>query len=103
MGGRGSRKAKHGGDRLFPRPNNLAWFEVPEKYYQRNNKLVEACDYLYAFISQEDGFIGGTRFEVEYALKLKEPVQFHWKNGISETFYQYPLQFMEREHAFFLH
>ena len=103
MGGRGSQKAKHGGDRLFHRPNNLAWFEVPEKYYQRNNKLVEACDYLYAFTSQEDGFIEGTRFEVEYALELKEPVQFHWKNGISEPFYQYPLQFMEREHAFFFH
>jgi len=27
--------------------------------------MVEACDLLHAFISAEDGFIGGTRFEAE--------------------------------------
>ena len=88
--------------------NIRAWFEVPKRYYQRNRELVEACDYLYAFISQEDGFVGGTKFEIEYAfevvyaLKLKKPVQVHWENGISETFYQYPLPFMEPEPALFL-
>ncbi|MFH1935136.1 MAG: hypothetical protein ABIN18_26655 [Pseudomonadota bacterium] len=82
--------------------NIRAWFEVPKRYYQRNKELVEACDYLYAFISREDGFVGGTRFEVKYALKLKKPVQLHWENGISETFYQYPLPFMESQHTFFL-
>jgi len=82
--------------------NIQAWFEVPKRYYKRNKELVEACDFLHAYISQEDGFIGGTRFEAEYALKLKKPVQLHWENDISEIFYQYPLPFMDREHAFFL-
>ncbi len=81
--------------------NIRAWFEVPKRYYQRNRELVEACDYLYAFISQEDGFVGGTKFEIEYALKLKKPVQLHWENAKSETFYQYPLPFMD-SHTFFL-
>ena len=44
----------------------------------------------------------GTKFEVEYALKLRKPVQLHWENSISETFYQYFLPVMEKEHAFFL-
>ena len=82
--------------------NIRAWFEVPKRYYQRNKELVEACDYLYAFISQEDGFAGGTKFEIQYALKLRIPVQVHWENGISETFYQYPLPFIESEYSFCL-
>jgi hypothetical protein len=82
--------------------NIRAWFEVPKRYYKRNRELVETCDFLYAFISQEDGFVGGTKFEIEYALKLRIPVQVHWENGISETFYQYPLPFMESQHTFFL-
>ena len=82
--------------------NIQAWFEVPKRYYQRNRELVEACDFLHAYISQEDGFVGGTKFEIEYALKLTIPVQVHWENGISETFYQYPLPFMEPQHLFFL-
>ena len=82
--------------------NIRAWFEVPKRYYQRNKELVEACDLLHAFISQEDGFVGGTRFEVEYAVSMGIPVQVHWENGISETFYQYPLPFMESEYSFFL-
>ena len=82
--------------------NICAWFEVPKRYYKRNRELVAACDYLYAFISQEDGFVGGTRFEVGYALKLKKPVQLHWEHGISEIFYRYSLPFMHSEHAFFL-
>jgi hypothetical protein len=82
--------------------NIRAWFEVPKRYYQRNKELVEACDFLHAFISQEDGFVGGTKFEAQYALKLKKPVQLHWENGISETFYQYFLPFMEPQNTFFL-
>ena len=82
--------------------NIRAWFEVPKRYYQRNRELVEACDYLYAFISQEDGFVGGTKFEIEYALKLKKPVQLYWENGKPEIFYQYPLPFMESQHTFCL-
>ncbi len=82
--------------------NIRAWFEVPKRYYKRNRELVEKCDYLYAFISQEDGFVGGTKFEIVYALKLKKPVQVYWENGISETFYQYFFPFMHSEHAFCL-
>lgn len=82
--------------------NLRAWFEVPKRYYQRNKELVEACDFLHAFISKEDGFTGGTRFEVEYALKLGKPVQVHRENGISETFYQYPFPFYDGKQQFFL-
>lgn len=82
--------------------NIRAWFEIPKRYYERNKELVEACDFLHAFISHEDGFAGGTRFEVEYALKLRLPLQVHWENGISETFYQYPVSFMNREWKFHL-
>lgn len=82
--------------------NIRAWFEVPKRYYQRNKELVEACDMLYAFISAKDGFIGGTRFEIEYALKLGIPVQINWEHGTSHLIYQYPLPFMEQEYEFFL-
>ena len=45
--------------------NIRAWFDVPKTDCQRNKEMVEACDLLHAFISQEDGFIGGTRSEAE--------------------------------------
>jgi len=77
-------------------------FEVPKRYYKRNRELVETCDFLYAFISEEDGLIGGTRFEVEYATKLGIPVQIHHENGRKETFYQYFLPFMDEKQGFFL-
>jgi hypothetical protein len=48
------------------------------------------------------GYIGGTRFEIEYALKLGIPVQINWEHGTSQLIYQYPLRFMEQEHEFFL-
>jgi len=82
--------------------NIRAWFEVPKRYSQRNKELVEVCHFLYAFISAEDSYTGGTRFEIEYALKLGIPVQIHLENGISELIYQYPFSFMEKEYAFFL-
>ncbi|MFZ0450862.1 MAG: hypothetical protein WAL98_16615 [Desulfatiglandaceae bacterium] len=66
--------------------NIRAWFEVPKRYYQRNKELVEACDVLHGFLSAEDGFRGGTRFEIEYAVSLNIPVQIHWENGISSGF-----------------
>jgi hypothetical protein len=82
--------------------NIRAWFEVPKRYYKRNKEMVEVCDMLYAFISAEDGYVGGTRFEIEYALKLGIPVQINWEHGISQLIYQYPLAFMEQEYEFFL-
>ena len=82
--------------------NIRAGFEIPKRYYQRNRELVEACDLLYAFISQEGGFTGGTRFEVEYAWKIKKMVELHWENGKSQRFYQYPFPFMKTEYLFFL-
>jgi len=78
-----------------------AWFEVPKIYQQRNKEMIEACDFLHAFISQ-DGLTGGTRFEVEYALKLGIPVQVHWEWGISQIIYQYPLPFIEEKQELFL-
>ena len=57
--------------------NIRAWFDIPKRYYQRNKEMVEACDLLHAFFSAEDGFIGGTRFEVEYAVSLGIPTQVH--------------------------
>jgi len=82
--------------------NIRAWFEVPKRYYHRNKELVEACDLLHAFISQEDGYIGGTRFEIEYALKLGIPVQVHWEYGVSHIVYQYSFPFIEERQELFL-
>jgi hypothetical protein len=83
--------------------NIRAWFEVPKRYYQRNKELVEVCDLLYAFLSDEDGFTGGTRFEIEYAVSLNIPVQVHWENGISQWIYQHSLPFIERKQDFSCH
>jgi len=82
--------------------NIRAFFEVPKRYYQRNKELIEACDLLYAFLSQEDGFTGGTRFEIEYAVRLGIPVQGHWEGGGSYSMYQYPIPFIEGEKEFSL-
>ncbi len=80
-----------------------SWFEVPKRYYQRNKELVEACDFLHAFISQEDGFTGGTRFEVEYAVSLGIPVLLHWEQSeVSEVLFQYSFPFWQGKQAFFL-
>ena len=82
--------------------NIRAWFEVPKRYYQRNKELVEECDILHAFISQKDGYTGGTRFEIEYALKLGVPVQVHWEYGVSHIVYQYSFSFIETRQELFL-
>ena len=65
-------------------------------------EMVEACDLLHAFISAEDGFIGGTRFETENAVSIGIPVQVHWENGNSEWIFQYSSPFWEATQAFFL-
>jgi len=82
--------------------NIRAWFEIPKRYYQRNKELVESCDLLHAFLSQEDGFTGGTRFEIEYAVRLGIPVEVHCEGGGIHTYYQYPLPFIEGEKEFSL-
>ena len=82
--------------------NIRAWFDIPKRYYQRNKEMVETCDLLHAFISAEDGFIGGTRFEVEYAASIVIPVRVHRKNGLSQWIFQYSFPFWEGKQAFFL-
>ena len=79
-----------------------ARFEVPKRYYQRNKELVEACDFLHAFLSREDGYAGGTRFEIEYALKRRIPIQVHWEYGVSHIVYQYTFSFIETRQELFL-
>ncbi len=90
--------------RLFiPDLKNIrAWFDVSKRYYQRNKEMVEACDRLYAFISAETGYTGGTRFEIEYALKLDIPVLVHWENGISQWDYEYFHPCIEHNQSFLL-
>ena len=80
--------------------NIRAWFAIPKRYYQRNKEMVEACDLLHAFISAEDGFIGGTRFEVDYAVSLGIPAQIHRENGHSQWVFQYSFPFWEGKQAF---
>ncbi|MBW1781267.1 MAG: hypothetical protein JRL30_11060 [Deltaproteobacteria bacterium] len=71
-------------------------FEVAERYYQRNRELIERCDLVHAFLSEEDGCTGGTGFEVEYASKIGRPVELHWENRESEMLYQYTFPFETR-------
>jgi hypothetical protein len=75
--------------------NIRAWFEVPKIYYQRNRELIQKCDFVHAFISEEAGYTGGTRFETEYAAKIGKPVKLHWEKGEPEIIYQYKLPFEE--------
>ena len=82
--------------------NIRAWFDIPKRYYQRNREMVEACDLLHAFISAEDGFIGGTRFEVEYAVSIGIPVQVHRENGLLQWIFQYSFAFLDEKKDFLL-
>jgi hypothetical protein len=82
--------------------NIRAWFDIPKRYYQRNKEMVEACDLLHAFVSKEDGLIGGTRFEVDYAVSLGTPVLLHFENGPTKWIFQYSLPFWEGKRAFLL-
>jgi hypothetical protein len=76
--------------------------EICWRYYQSDKELVEVCGLLHAFLSAEDGFTGGTRFEIEYAVSLNIPLQVHWKNGISQWIYQRSFPFFERKQDLFL-
>ena len=77
-----------------PDLNNIrSNFEVAERYYQRNRELIERCDLVHAFLSEEDGCTGGTGFEVAYASRIGKPVELHWENGVSEMLYQNVLPF----------
>ena len=82
--------------------NIRAWFDIPKRYYQRNKEMVEACDLLHAFISAEDGFIGGTRFEVDYAVSRGIPVLLHFENGPTKWIFQYSFPFLGEKADFFL-
>ena len=82
--------------------NIRAWFDVPKRYYRRNKEMIEACDVLHAFLSAEDGYAGGTRFEIEYAVTLGIPVQIHWENGFSQWIYPYFLPFIVQKQSFSL-
>ena len=57
-------------------------FEIVGRYYERNRQLITACDIVHAFISQEGGLTGGTKFEVQYAKRLGKEVFLHWENSI---------------------
>jgi hypothetical protein len=80
--------------------NIRAWFDIPKRYYQRNKEMVEACDVLHAFISEENGFVGGTRFEVEYAVSLGIPVLLHFENGPAQWIFQYSFLFRDEKMDF---
>lgn len=76
-------------------------FEVAKRYYENNRQLIQACDILHAFISKEGGFTGGTKFEVEYALKLGMDINLHWERSICQSVCQYTFAFMRPQRKFF--
>jgi hypothetical protein len=82
--------------------NIRAWFDIPKRYYQRNKEMVEACDLLHAFISAEDGFVGGTKFEVDYAVSRRTPVLLHFENGPTRWIFQYSFPFLQQKQSFLL-
>jgi hypothetical protein len=55
--------------------------DMVERYYRRNRQLIAACDIVHAFISKEDGFKGGTKYEVQYAKRLGKEVVLHREGG----------------------
>ena len=67
--------------------------EMVERYYHRNRQLIAACDIVHAFISQEAGLTGGTRYEVEYAKRLNKDLFLHWEHGGTERIGQIALPF----------
>jgi len=80
--------------------NFRSHFDIPKRYYQRNREIVERCDVLHAFISKESGYAGRTRFEIEYAMKIRIPVVIHWEKGTEETFIQSHLSFYQKNNSF---
>lgn len=75
-------------------------FDVAERYYKRNRELVERCDLIHAFLSAIDGYQGGTRFEIEYAIKIGVPVKVHHEAGKTEIFQQFTLPFKGIDNSF---
>lgn len=71
--------------------------EMVERYYHRNRQLITACDIVHAFISQEAGLTGGTRYEVEYAKRLNKDLFLHWEHGRTERIGQIALPFKDIE------
>ncbi len=73
-------------------------FEIVERYYERNRQLISACDIVHAFISKEAGLTGGTKYEVEYAKRLRKDVFLHWENSIVERIsHQMSLPFKDKD------
>lgn len=75
-------------------------FEIPKRYYQRNRELIEQCTFIHAFVSRENGYSGGTRFEIEYAKNIKLPIIVHWEQGAEELIHPYS-RLCKNEHQVF--
>ncbi len=72
--------------------------EMVNRYYRRNRQLIEACEIVHAFISQEAGLTGGTKYEVLYAKRLKKELFLHWENSkVQRIRGQQTLPFKPRE------
>lgn len=76
-------------------------FDVADRYYNRNKELVERCNVLHAFLSAVEGYKGGTRFEIEYAIKIGVPVKVHNETGKTEIFQQFNFPFRREDSSFF--
>ncbi|MBC2711135.1 MAG: hypothetical protein HGJ94_09115 [Desulfosarcina sp.] len=74
--------------------------EMVERYYWRNRQLISACEIVHAFISQEDGLTGGTKYEIQYAKRLNKELVLHWENGKVKRICQISLPFGPRERDF---
>jgi len=71
-----------------------------ERYYHRNRQLISACQVVHAFISQEAGLTGGTRYEVLYAKRLNKEIFLHWENGNVQRNVQRSLPLYNKESEF---
>jgi hypothetical protein len=74
--------------------------EMVERYYQRNRQLISACQVVHAFISQEAGLTGGTRYEVLYAKRLNKELFLHWEHGNVQRHFQRSLLLHDTENDF---
>ena len=74
--------------------------EMVERYYHRNRQLISACQVVHAFISQEAGLTGGTRYEVLYAKRLNKELFLHWENGKVQRHFQRSLLLQDTEKDF---
>jgi hypothetical protein len=74
--------------------------DMVERYYHRNRQLIAACDIVHAFVSAEDGLVGGTRYEVQYAKRLGREVVLHWENGRVQRIQRQTSLFTARETGF---